>query len=201
MTTGIAQDTATSRAAAAADRAATRRIHLVQGEQCIETDPAVVITTILGSCVAACLRDPVAGIGGMNHFLLPGPSSRNGEGSGTSAERYGVHAMELLVNALLKRGAQRNRLTAKIFGGARMIKSFVDIGEQNAAFAERFLQAERIPVISGDLRGERGRRIEFWPVSGRARQIMLATDATLDIQRKEPRKLPVATSHGSVELF
>lgn len=186
---------------ALANRANTRRIHIVQGEQSIEHDPHAVITTILGSCVAACLRDPMAGIGGMNHFLLPGPLSREASRGSTDAERHAVHAMELLVNALLQRGAQRGRLTAKIFGGARMMKGLTDIGEQNAAFAERFLQAERIPIVGGDLRGDRGRRIEFWPVSGRARQIMLATEATLDVQRQEPRQLPSSTARGSVEFF
>ena len=93
----------------------------------------LVLTTILGSCVAACIRDPVAGVGGMNHFLLPG--SAEAMAGGGDATRYGVHLMELLINGLLKQGARRDRLEAKIFGGAKTIATFSNVGEQNAAFA------------------------------------------------------------------
>ena len=94
--------------------AAAKRVHIIQGEYKVVSDPDVVLTTILGSCVAACLRDPVSGVGGMNHFLLPG----TGSVTGGDATRYGVHLMELLINGLLKQGARRDRLEAKIFGGA-----------------------------------------------------------------------------------
>jgi len=178
------------------------RIHIIQGQQHVADDPDVMLTTILGSCVSACLRDPFTGVGGMNHFLLPGevggsePSHR-----GANALRYGVHAMELLVNGLLKRGAQRSRLEAKLFGGARMMEGLTDIGELNASFAERFLHDEGITLIGGSLRGVQGRRIQFWPVSGRARQIMLdAKSETLF--RKEMRPAAVTLSvPGEVDLF
>lgn len=100
--------------------AAAKRVHIIQGEYKVVSDPDVVLTTILGSCVAACLRDPVSGVGGMNHFLLPG----TGSVTGGDATRYGVHLMELLINGLLKQGARRDRLEAKIFGGAKTIASF-----------------------------------------------------------------------------
>ena len=115
-----------------------RRINVVQGEYSVSADPNVVFTTILGSCVAACIRDPVAGVGGMNHFLLPG--NENGARS-TEAERYGVHLMELLVNGLMKKGARRDRLEAKLFGGAKMMERLSDIGKLNASFAERLSKA------------------------------------------------------------
>lgn len=172
-----------------------RCTHIVQGEQAILSDPEAVLSTLLGSCVAACLRDPVAGVGGMNHFLLPG-----NEGSISGAEREGVHAMELLVNGLLCRGAQRSRLEAKLFGGARMLKGLTDVGELNASFAERFLRAERIVVVGGSLRGDRGRRIQFWPVSGRARQIMLTAGTTQSLQQQPEAKVIVPDS-GNLELF
>ena len=111
--------------------ARAKRMHVVQGEQFVTTDPEVVLTTLLGSCVAACMRDPVAGVGGMNHFLLPGGRSSSAD---RQAERHGVHAMELLVNALLQRGARRDRLEAKLFGGARLIDGLTDVGRQNAEF-------------------------------------------------------------------
>ena len=101
------------------------------------SEPDVVLSTILGSCVAACMRDPVAGVGGMNHFLLPG--SAEALSSGGDATRYGVHLMELLINGLLKKGARRDRLEAKIFGGAKTIARFSNVGEQNAVFARQFL--------------------------------------------------------------
>ena len=116
---------------------AARRVNIIQGEYKVVTDPNVVLTTILGSCVAACLRDPVAGVGGMNHFLLPG--NAQSMTSGGDATRYGVHLMELLINGLLKKGARRDRLEAKIFGGAKTIATFSNVGEQNAAFAMQLL--------------------------------------------------------------
>jgi chemotaxis protein CheD len=123
-----------------------QRVHIVQGQQHVDNDPNVVLTTILGSCVAACMWDPEAGIGGMNHFLLPGTvSEAKPGGSVPSSLRYGVHLMELLVNALLRRGAQRERLQAKLFGGACMIRGLTDVGAMNAAFAEKFLAAEASP--------------------------------------------------------
>lgn len=179
------------------------RIHVVQGEQHVETDPNAMMTTILGSCIAACMWDPVRGIGGMNHFLLPGEDNQTTDsGSSGNSARYGVHAMELLVNALLRRGARRDNLQAKLFGGGRMIRGLTDIGEMNATFAERFLQSESIPVVGGSLRGNQGRRIQFWPVSGRARQVLLRPD-TLTIFQTEYQvsasKAPSQT--GDIELF
>ena len=175
-----------------------RPVHVVQGEHFVTDDPEVVVTTILGSCVAACLRDPVAGVGGMNHFLLPG--GRPGDTS--DSVRYGVHAMELLVNALLTKGARRERLEAKLFGGARLITGLTDVGELNAAFAEDFLRRESLTHVGGSLRGESGRRIQFWPVSGRARQVLLAKD-TREVfarERRQPAPQPAADT-GALELF
>lgn len=162
---------------------AAKRVHIIQGEYKIANDPDVVLTTILGSCVAACLRDPVAGVGGMNHFLLPG----TGGAGGGDATRYGVHLMELLINGLLKKGARRDRLEAKIFGGAKTIATFSNVGEQNAAFAVQFLKDEGIRLVGQSTGGDSGRKIEFWPVSGRARQIPLSgaeTQSTVALERK-----------------
>ncbi|WP_337266075.1 chemoreceptor glutamine deamidase CheD [Oryzifoliimicrobium ureilyticus] len=183
------------------DAPVARRIHIIQGEWKIANDPNAVLTTILGSCVAACLRDPVAGIGGMNHFLLPGNSSM--PMTGGDATRYGVHLMELLINGLLKQGARRDRLEAKIFGGAKTISTFSNVGEQNAAFATQFLRDEGIPIVGSSTGGDHGRKLEFWPVSGRARQYPLTGAETqktvaMEQQRPAPVSKPV---ESSIEFF
>ncbi len=173
----------------------TRRVNIVQGEYHTTNDPEIVLTTILGSCVAACLHDPIARLGGMNHFLLPGSDDPGGYSDG-----HGVHAMELLVNDMLKRGARRDRLEAKLFGGARMLSGLTDVGTLNADFAERFTRRERITVTGGSLRGDRGRRIQFWPVAGRARQMVMAgSDADVfAAERARPAPMP---DNGGLELF
>jgi chemotaxis protein CheD len=176
---------------------AGQRIHIVQGEYNVTGDPDVMLTTLLGSCVAACLRDPVARIGGMNHFLLPGPEAGDGAGR-RDAEPYGVHLMELLVNGLLRCGARRDRLEGRLFGGARTMEGLADIGARNATFAERFLRHEGIRLIGGSLRGDQCRRIQFWPVSGRARQAFLAPSQTPAPQAVPPATAPAG---GGVEFF
>jgi chemotaxis protein CheD len=173
------------------------RVHIIQGEYFVTDDKNVMVTTILGSCVAACIRDPLAGVGGINHFLLPGTKGRDKAGE---AERLGVHLMELLVNGLLKSGARRERLEAKLFGGARTVRGHNDIGRHNAEFAERFLRDEGIAHIGGSTGGLQGRRIQYWPVSGRARQILLA--APMEIERPAAAPAPAVVSNaGELELF
>jgi chemotaxis protein CheD len=180
-----------------------RRINIVQGEQQVSSDPAVVLTTILGSCIAACLWDREAGIGGMNHFLLPGDRADPGRGAvHGDAMRYGAYSMELLVNGLLRQGAQRRRLQAKLFGGSCMMAGLTDVGTLNATFAERFLQAEGIAIVGGSLRGNQGRRVQFWPVSGRARQTLLSRgDDTVSRAEANRAPPPSFATAGTVELF
>lgn len=181
-----------------------RRVHVIQGEFKVSNEPEVVLCTILGSCVAACLRDPVAGVGGMNHFLLPGDSAAVGSASGSEATRYGVHLMELLINGLLKAGARRDRLEAKIIGGAKTIASFSNVGEQNARFAERFLRDEGIRLVAAHVGGEHGRKLEYWPVSGRARQIPLTgaeTRKTVAQEQAAPKPLVQKPVEASIEFF
>lgn len=172
------------------------RTHVMEGQYVVSDDPDLVLATVLGSCVAACVRDPVARIGGMNHFLLPGDGDR---ARSRDAERYGVHLMELLVNGLMSRGAQRGRLEAKLFGGARTIFKSSDVGAMNAHFAEHFLKNEGIAIVGGSLGGTCGRRVEYWPVSGRARQISIGQAEKVRAPRAPA---PVATAHeGELELF
>lgn len=152
----------------AARRSSQKVIHVIQGDYHVSDDPDVVLGTILGSCVATCLWDAVSGVGGMNHFLLPEGNSRE-----TAHFRYGLHAMELLINGLLKTGARRDRLKAKLFGGAAMHDGLARIGEANGRFARDFLEAEGIPCIADSLGGTRARRLRFTPVTGQARQLLL----------------------------
>ncbi len=154
--------------------ASARVRHVVQGEHKVGDDPDECLVTLLGSCVSACLHDPVAGLGGMNHFLLPGA-----EAGGRGGESLGVHAMELLVNALLVRGASRSRLVAKLFGGADTMRGLSDVGARNAAFASAFLAREGVHVASECLGGARGRKLQFWPASGRARRSFMAAAAVV----------------------
>lgn len=170
-------------------------VHLIQGEYRVSSDPATCFSTVLGSCVATCFFDPLAKIGGINHFLLPG--GREGQSDSVS---YGVHAMELLINALLKRGAARDRLTAKIFGGARMMNTLSDIGAQNGRFARDFLHRENIPIVGESLGGDRARRVQFWPANGRARQLVVAPHEA-PVEAPPPLPPPAASRTGDVELF
>jgi chemotaxis protein CheD len=173
-------------------------VHIIQGEYFVAEDRDVMVTTILGSCVAACMRDPVARVGGINHFLLPGTQGR------AEAERMGVHLMELLVNGLLKHGARRENIEAKLFGGASTVRAHTDIGKLNIEFAERFLRDEGIAHVGGSTGGLLGRRIQYWPVSGRARQIMLTGGAEIErrVAVPAPAPAPVADNNaGELELF
>lgn len=140
-------------------------IYIKQGEYRVSRDPDALISTILGSCVAACLWDPGAGLGGMNHFLLPaGPGAKPG-----GSLRYGVHSMETLINSLLGIGASKRKLQAKLFGGATMYANLGNIGSDNARFAREFLENEGIPCVAADLEGVFARRVLFRPATGQAR--------------------------------
>ena len=144
-------------------------ITIVQGDYAVSSDPAVVMSTVLGSCVSVCLFDIQAGVGGMNHFLLAGTG-----GTRSNDLRYGVNAMELLINELLQSGAERHKIAAKLFGGARMTDHARDIGQSNARFASDFLAQEGIPCLSQSLGGAQARRVQFTPVTGAARQLQIA---------------------------
>jgi chemotaxis protein CheD len=172
-----------------------QKVHIVQGEYRVGHGEQLALPTVLGSCVAACLYDPMRRVGGMNHFLLPGddPGFNPSE-----AERYGVHLMELLVNGLMNLGARRDCLQAKLFGGARVVRGLSDVGRKNGEFAERFLRYEGIAIVSQDLGGERGRRLQFWPASGRARRSFIDSGAAISVERVRE---PVAARSGDVELF
>ncbi|SPF81947.1 chemotaxis protein CheD [Pseudoprimorskyibacter insulae] len=155
-----------------------RSINVIQGDFKISRSDGDVLTTVLGSCVAMCLYDLGAGIGGMNHFLLP-----ERKDTCHSDIRFGAHAMELLINALLRCGADRSRLKAKLFGGATMSTNLSDIGKANAEFAVNFLATENIACVSTSLGGTTARRIRFWPTSGRVQQLQIPNSPELVARR------------------
>jgi len=161
------------------------------------SDEPIALVTLLGSCVAACVWDPLLRIGGMNHFMLP-------DGDGTCA-RYGANAMELLINDLLKRGARRSRLQAKAFGGGNVLRGFADpVGSRNARFIVEYLAAERIPLLAQDLGDIHPRKIAFFPQTGRAlvRRLPATRERELaDVERAYHERLSRAPAVGSVELF
>lgn len=174
-----------------------RRIAVIQGETRVTSDPTVVFTTILGSCIAACLYDPEVRVGGINHFLL---AEANGAVSDPrSMQRYGVYAMEMLINAMLAKGAARHRLRARLYGGASMHEHFRDIGGSNSRFARQFLLDEQIALVAEDVGGFAARRVEFRAGLGLARCRTVTDHHVAPVSVPRPAALP--TTLGDVEFF
>jgi chemotaxis protein CheD len=165
----------------------------------------MVLVTVLGSCVAACIRDKTNGIGGMNHFMLP--KSTHGKGGwNTSSARYGAYAMEVMINQILKQGAKRENLEAKLFGGGAVIKnmSVMNVGDDNAKFALEYLRNERIPIIAEDLLGEHPRKVYFFPTTGKVlvKKLRSIPNNTLLVRELEYNKRLIASKiDGDIELF
>lgn len=182
----------------------TEAVKIGPGEYYV-TQRDIVIVTVLGSCVSVCLRDVHQGIGGMNHFMLPGVSD-DGLGPVSASARYGVYAMELLVNRLLRLGAQRANLEAKVFGGGSVMAGIhsYHIGQRNAEFALDYLANEQIPIVAQDLLEVCPRKVYFFPRSGRVmlKRLRALHNATLLERETEYRlrirKLAVS---GAIELF
>lgn len=164
--------------------------HITQGEYATGSDPDAVISTLLGSCVSCCLWDPNAGVGGMNHIVLA-----KSVGEDRTPFWAGVNAMEILINALIKFGADRNNLKAKAFGGAQMVTGLSDIGPQNADFTVNFLAKEGIPLITKSFGGTQGRNLKFWPTTGRVMQKLIDADVPV------VEVLPPMQTGRDVELF
>ncbi len=173
-------------------------VKVLPGEYFVDNEDLLVMTT-LGSCIAACLWDRHAQIGGMNHFMLP-------EGQGDSG-RYGSFAMELLINEMMKRGASKGRMEAKIFGGGAVIAGMntINVGERNTNFVLDYLKTERIPVVSKDVMDVYPRKVCFLPRSGKAMvKRLAATNADALVQQDKvaaQKAQPVASSGGSIDLF
>jgi chemotaxis protein CheD len=164
-------------------------------------DEDILVMTTLGSCIAACIWDRDKRIGGMNHFLLPDA------GGGSDSGRYGSYAMELLIGELIKRGATRGGMEAKIFGGGAVISGMntINVGERNTAFVLDYLRTERISVVSKDVLDIYPRKVCFLPASGKAMVKRLASANTEALAAQEraaaTRKPTAASTGGSVDLF
>ena len=175
-------------------------VKVLPGEYFV-TNENVMLITVLGSCIAACLWDSRVGVGGMNHFMLP-----EGDSSDMSG-RYGSYAMELLINEMMKLGARREFLQAKIFGGGRVISSFtnLNVGERNTEFVRDYLRTERIPVVSEDVLDIFPRKVVFFGTSGKAMVKRLAHTQTDAIAAQEVRgnaaSVVRAKRGGSVDIF
>lgn len=177
-------------------------VPVVLGHHRISSRADDMLVTTLGSCVAACLHDPVARVGGMNHFLLPG-APVGGDGFGV-ATRYGSVAMERLINDLLERGAQRERLEVKVFGASRVIETSMDVGASNAAFVLDYVQREGLALSCQDLGGPVGRRVHFFPTTGKAFRRLLRPETERETIHQELDFLKVLKQtpvEGEVELF
>lgn len=166
----------------------------------------LVIVTVLGSCVSACIRDRVSGIGGMNHFMLPEGNPADINNPVSESARYGTYAMEVLINQLLKSGARRENLEAKIFGGGNVLSGFssINIGEKNAAFVRKYLRDENIRVVGEDLNDIYPRKVYFFPKTGRVlvKKLKQLHNNTLATREESyARKINTNKVAGDVELF
>lgn len=183
------------RAIPAAPPRPVERVTVMQGQALATGDAATEYSTVLGSCVATCLFDPEARVGGMNHFLLSEPPA--GCGNATVDEHYGVYLMELLVNTMLGKGARKSRLKAHLYGGANVNRNMMRIGTANAEFARAFLVREGIELVREDLGGTCARRVDFRPASGQVRCRTVEDRLAPPVQ---PTSRP-DKSTGDVELF
>lgn len=175
---------------------------LLPGEYFV-TSENMVLVTVLGSCVSACIRDAVNGIGGMNHFMLPN-NGTDSDCDGASA-RYGVFAMEILIHSLLKLGARRQNFEAKIFGGGNVMRSLNNshVGRRNAEFVLKFLAREKIRVSAQDLDDIHPRKVYFFPQSGRVRvkKLRLANNTVVEREADYGNRITVLESAGEIERF
>lgn len=165
------------------------------------------IVTVLGSCVSACIWDEVAGIGGMNHFMLPDDNNASGNwtsSSNSSSTRYGNVAMETMINEILKNGGNKKRLRAKIFGGGQMLSTMTDIGQRNIMFVYDYIQTEGISKVGEDVGSIYPRKVMFFPLSGRVRMKRLGSmnnDTVIQRENEYLNKVQTQPKAGDVELF
>ncbi|MFA6041485.1 MAG: chemoreceptor glutamine deamidase CheD [Methylophilus sp.] len=170
------------------------------------TDKNMLIVTVLGSCVSACIRDKITGIGGMNHFMLPDGGGSDKNSPVSESMRYGTYAMEVLINQLIRNGARRENLEAKIFGGGNVLRSFTTnmVGDRNAAFVKKYLKDEGIKVTGEDLMDIYPRKVYFFPKTGKVlvKKLKQLNNYTL-VKREEAysSKLQTTSVGGDVDLF
>lgn len=165
----------------------------------------MLIVTVLGSCVSACIRDRVTGLGGMNHFMLP-DGGGDKDSPVSASMRYGTYAMEVLINQLLKAGARRENMEAKVFGGGAVLRGFtaINVGERNATFVLNYLRTEKMRVIAEDLNDIYPRKVYFFPRTGKVlvKKLMQVNNDTVAKREQDyARRLKVAPVSGDIDLF
>jgi chemotaxis protein CheD len=180
-------------------------VRVLPGEYYVSAGDEVIMT-VLGSCVSACIRDPVAGIGGMNHFMLPEGAAPGPGESGLLSEpaRYGAYAMEHIINTILANGGRREQLEIKLFGGAGVLRTMSDVGVCNINFVHDYLSTENLPVVAEDLGGLHPRKLLYFPATGRARVRKLPGSGENDVSRLEleyRRSLLQKPVSGEIDLF
>ena len=169
------------------------------------TGKEMLIVTVLGSCVAACIRDRVSGVGGMNHFMLP-DSGNDADSPLSASMRYGAYAMEVLINELLKAGARRENLEAKVFGGGNVLRGFttINVGERNAQFVRDYLRAENVRITAEDLNDVHPRKVYYFPRTGKVlvKKLRQLNNYTL-VKREQDYASRLKTSPvgGDIDLF
>jgi chemotaxis protein CheD len=164
----------------------------------------MLITTVLGSCVAACIRDRLSGVGGMNHFMLP--DGGDADSPVSTSMRYGSYAMEVLINQILKTGARRENLEAKVFGGGKVLRGFstLNVGERNAAFVRSYLSSENVRIVAEDLNATYPRKVCFFPKTGKVlmKKLMQESEqATVTREQEYAKRINVSQVAGEIELF
>lgn len=169
------------------------------------TGKDMLIVTVLGSCVAACIRDRVSGVGGMNHFMLP-DSGGDVDSPVSASMRYGAYAMEVLINELLKAGAKRENLEAKVFGGGNVLRGFIaiNVGERNANFVRTYLRAEGIRIIAEDLNDIHPRKVYFFPRTGKVlvkKLMQMNNNTVVNREQDYASRLQTSSVGGDAELF
>ncbi|MBL8699066.1 MAG: chemoreceptor glutamine deamidase CheD [Alphaproteobacteria bacterium] len=178
-------------------------VKVLPGEHYVTDVADEMIVTVLGSCIAACIRDPLIKFGGMNHFMLP-QSADGAWGAASASMRYGNFAMEVLINEILSRGGRRERLEIKVFGGGNVLAGSTPVGTRNAAFVESYLAAEGLTAVASHLRGNFPRRVHYFPVTGKVmmRELKRTDDqVVLDTEKSYLTKLSTPPSSGDIELF
>lgn len=168
------------------------------------TDKDMMIVTVLGSCVSACIRDRTSGIGGMNHFMLPDGESAS-DSPVSPSMRYGTYAMEVLINDILKAGGKRGNLEAKVFGGGAVLRgmSTINVGARNAKFVLDYLRMENMRVVAEDLNDIWPRKVHYFPKTGKVlvKKLKKADTALQDEEQSYARKLLAKPVGGEIDLF
>lgn len=178
-------------------------IWIFQGDFYVSSRPDLFLTAVLGSCIAVCIRDPVAGCGGMNHFLLPDTETSE-DHYPSQALRYGSYSIERLINAILSRGGRRERLEVKVFGGANVMSGMSDVGSRNVDFIEHYFANERLPIAAADLRGNWPRKLRYFPISGAAQVRELRDAEAVEALQSEEllrSRISVTKPAGDIEIF